>query len=148
MQFEGAFADYDWKKWWHTKVDGKCLFFCWLILQNKVWMADRINKHGGSADPVCKLCFTHQETAVHMLAQCPFSKAVWAGLAPWSGITTLSPTATGYCRLQEWWRQMVAGDQGNQERKKREQKMCCKFFSWWVAWGQVEDIPNQSPNVL
>jgi hypothetical protein len=101
MQFEGSFADYGWNKRWHTKAEGKCLFFCWIILQNKIWTADRINKHGGSADPVCKLCFTHQEIAVHMLAQCPFSKAVWASLAPWLGITTLLATATGYRWLQE-----------------------------------------------
>jgi hypothetical protein len=48
-----------------------------------------------------KLCFTHQEIVVHMLVQCPFSKAVWASLAPWLGITTLLATATGYRRLQE-----------------------------------------------
>jgi hypothetical protein len=50
MQFEGSFEDYDWNKRWHTKAEGKCLFFCWIILQNKIWTADRINKHGGSAD--------------------------------------------------------------------------------------------------
>jgi hypothetical protein len=181
MQFEGSFADYDWNKWWHTKAEGKCLFFCWLILQNKVWTGDRINKHGGNADPVCKLCFTHQETALHMLVQCPFAKADGLALLHgyWLGINTLPDTASGYRRRQEWWRQMsMTGNQGNQECKKCEQKMiytawhiwkewCRRAYdnkavttewlqasikvdvnSWWIAWGQVQGIPNQLPNVL
>jgi hypothetical protein len=100
MQFAGSFADYDWNAWWQTKAEAKGLFFCWLILQNKVWTADRIIKHGGSANPTCKLCFTHPETALHMLAQCPFSKTVWSSLAPWIGMNVQQPPGTGYRRLQ------------------------------------------------
>jgi hypothetical protein len=74
IQFTGSFSDYDWSRWWQTDAEAKCMFFCWLILQNKVWIADKIIKHGGSANPTCNLCFSHPETTLHMLAQCPFSK--------------------------------------------------------------------------
>jgi hypothetical protein len=100
IQFTGSFSDYDWSRWWQTDAEAKCMFFCWLILQNKVWIADKIIKHGGSANPTCNLCFSHPETTLHMLAQCPFSKAVWSGLASCIDINVQQPPASGYRWLQ------------------------------------------------
>jgi hypothetical protein len=77
IQFQGSYANHDWKRIWTAKVDGKCKLFGWLILQNRMWTADRIVKHGGDANSICVLCRTHPETALHMLARIPnkFGKA-------------------------------------------------------------------------
>lgn len=40
----------------------KCKFFSWLLLQNKLWIAGRIIKNSGQANPVCQLCHTTNET--------------------------------------------------------------------------------------
>jgi hypothetical protein len=74
-QFIGTFADHEWQRVWKSKVDNKCnLFAAWLLLQNRLWTADRILRHGDQANSVCQLCRTHQEFAVHMVSQCSFTK--------------------------------------------------------------------------
>jgi hypothetical protein len=45
---------------------------------------------------VCKLCYTHQETTLHMLARCPYSNAIWQGLQGWLGITLQRPPRNSY----------------------------------------------------
>jgi hypothetical protein len=72
---------------WHTLVENKCKFFSWLVLQNKLWTADRILRHGGQANAICQLCYTHSETALHMLAECPDAIAVWRGHQEWLGFS-------------------------------------------------------------
>jgi hypothetical protein len=51
FQFFGSYADHDWTRLWAAKAEGKCKMFCRLILQNRMWTADRIVKHGGEANP-------------------------------------------------------------------------------------------------
>jgi hypothetical protein len=34
----------------------ECMAFSWLVLQNKLWTADRILRHGGQANAICQLC--------------------------------------------------------------------------------------------
>jgi hypothetical protein len=101
-----SFSDYEWSKWWRAKAEPKCLFFCWLLLQNKMWTTDRIINHGGNANPICKLCYSQPETVLHMLVQCPYSNSIWMALAPWIRTTIQQPPASGYQRLRSWWCQM------------------------------------------
>jgi hypothetical protein len=61
VQFQGSFVHNDWASLWVVKAENKCKFFCWLILQKKLWMTDRIIKHGGQANPICHLCHIHPE---------------------------------------------------------------------------------------
>lgn len=53
-----------------------------------VWMADRIIKNGGQANPICFLCrHTRPETNEHMLATCSLFKEVWTELQQPLGLT-------------------------------------------------------------
>jgi hypothetical protein len=54
IQFTGA--DLDWWSVWSPKVENKCRFFCWLILQNKLWRADHLRSSEGNTDVICQLC--------------------------------------------------------------------------------------------
>jgi hypothetical protein len=36
MQYAGTFPDFEWAEIWNTKVENKCRFFSWLILQNRL----------------------------------------------------------------------------------------------------------------
>jgi hypothetical protein len=119
-QYAGSFSDYEWSKWWRAKAEHKCLFFCWLILQNKVWTADRIVKHGGSSNPICKLCYSHPQRALHMLVQCPYSNSIWMSLSPRIGTPIQQPPTSVYHRLRVWWRHVSqAGVQGMTQRQER-----------------------------
>jgi hypothetical protein len=91
---------HDWENIWTAKVENKCRFFCWLLLQNRLWTSDRVLAHGGQGDGVCKLCYTHQKTALYMLARCPYSNADWQGLQGWLGITLQRPPRNSYRKPQ------------------------------------------------
>jgi hypothetical protein len=56
IQFAGSFTDHYWVLVWKAKVEEKCKFFCWLILQNRLWIVDMILKNGGQTNPICSLC--------------------------------------------------------------------------------------------
>jgi hypothetical protein len=71
---------------WNT-----CKFFYWFIIQNKIWTADRISRHGGTPNNICTLCHTKPETALHMMAECAYSKAIWSTLSPWIGTVFQKP---------------------------------------------------------
>jgi hypothetical protein len=40
---------------------------------------------------ICQLCHSQPETAMHMLAQCSFTRQIWGQLANWIAITLLPP---------------------------------------------------------
>lgn len=79
-QFTGSFSELNWKHLWKFRAEPKCCFFIWLLLQRRLPTADRIIKRGGQADPVCKLCYSQQESHSHMIVNCPFAKHVWRGV--------------------------------------------------------------------
>jgi hypothetical protein len=94
--FHCSFADHDWQRLWKIKADNKCKFFGWLILQNRLWMADRVAKHGGQSSRICQLFHTHPKTALHMIVQCPYAKSVWQGLQSWLGTALQQPSSIRY----------------------------------------------------
>jgi hypothetical protein len=77
IQFIVSFPDYEWHWLWEAKVEPKCRFSSWLLMQNRLWTADRVLKHGGQANPICQLYHSQPESALHMLAQCSYSKLLW-----------------------------------------------------------------------
>jgi hypothetical protein len=115
-----SFADFEWAALWKSKVE----FFCWLILQNKLWTADRITKYGGTTNTVCQLCRTKNESALHMMAKCSYSKTIWTALASWIGTHFRPPPRRNYRRLQTWWRNLLRrGGPNAVERRDRMQKV-------------------------
>jgi hypothetical protein len=120
MQFVGTYADFNWAHIWKAKVENKCNFFCWLVLQNKVWTADRILKLRSQTNQICQLCRTHPESVMHMLAECSYSRSVWHSLQSWVGVDVQPPPTCSYRRLKKWWNSMVGKQvrgQGNKEAR-------------------------------
>lgn len=59
----------------------KCKIFAWLIIQNRVWTSNRLATRdwpNGSIYPLCRHC---QETAIHLLAECRYTRRIWGALA-------------------------------------------------------------------
>jgi hypothetical protein len=102
-QFMGACSDHDWASVWSVKAENKCKILCCLILQNKLWTVDRIINTGGQSNPICQLCRMYPESAMHMIALCPFASSVWQGLAHWIGMQPTPPLAVDFRRLEIWW---------------------------------------------
>jgi hypothetical protein len=108
VQFLGSFVDLKWGTMWKARVENKCKVWAWLILKNKLRTMDRIIKNGGTTNPACQLCYTHNETASHMLISCPFSISVWQGLKEWLGTELLPPPVQRYQQFKTWWNQMLS----------------------------------------
>jgi mannosylglycoprotein endo-beta-mannosidase len=61
---------------WRTRALAKCKFYAWLVIQNRVWTSDRLAARGWPNNGTCPLCHTKNETAVHLLAHCRFSRRI------------------------------------------------------------------------
>jgi hypothetical protein len=129
MQFHGSHTDYEWHRVWSAKVQTKCKLFVWLLLQNRLWTADRLNNHGRQTNTICRLCHTHAETALHMMASCPFARSIWQGLQAWLGTGLRAPPAQHYRRLKNWWSRMTKARL--RRTPERTQKI---IYTAWNIW--------------
>ena len=90
-QFVGLTYSTNTSMMWKTWAPPKCKFFAWLILQNRVWTADRLFRRGWPNYNLCPLCKQIQKSAAHLLFQCRFTNRVWNEITIWLGIHDCSP---------------------------------------------------------
>jgi hypothetical protein len=89
---------------WKTWAPPKCKFFTGLILQNRVWTSGRLARRNWDHSPVCPLCRTTLESALHLLAECRYSRRIWTVVANWLGIHHLLPSEwTPTTSTSNWW---------------------------------------------
>jgi hypothetical protein len=113
VQFIGSYTDREWSKLWKAKVENKCKFQSWILLQNKLWTTDRINRHGGQINAICQLCRTQPESALHMLAHCSYTRHIWMELAQWIGITPTLLQHNACLSIKEWWTNILCTGRGD-----------------------------------
>jgi len=127
MQFCGSYADHIWKKIWGAKAENKCRFFCWLMLQDRLPTADRIIRRGGQTNHICQLCHIREESILHMIATCSFSKSVWTKIAMDYSLQPLQDP--GHMTLRSWRQSWV--DRGRAESNKHLQVL---IYTVWNLW--------------
>jgi hypothetical protein len=104
MQFEGHIISHMPSLVWKPWAPPKCKIFAWLILQNRVWTADRLQKRGWPNCGLCKLCNQVQESADHLLFKCRFTVRIWTALKTWLGLHDVEPTDWQSLRtVKDWW---------------------------------------------
>ena len=74
---------------WNAWAPPKCKLFAWMIIQNRVWTADRLQRRGWPNCGNCPLCGQVQESGVHLLFHCRFSARIWNAIATWIGTPLL-----------------------------------------------------------
>jgi hypothetical protein len=126
VQFLGAVKDGQWNIVWRAKVENKCKFFMWLLLQAKLPTADRVIKYNGQANPTCTLCRIHAEKHLHMVAKCSYVKEVWQRVATLSSIQA-PPTAAR--NIGTWWRSTLR--QGSADMTNHTQVL---IYTIWNIW--------------
>jgi mannosylglycoprotein endo-beta-mannosidase len=128
IQFTGTVADGNWKLIWKAKVENKCRFFTWLLIQARLPTADRLLRHcrQASASTLCTLCRTRHESHLHMAAKCSYVKTVWQTIAPsfQIQIPPFNPRS-----LRKWW--LLVLQQGVTDRANHMQVI---IYTLWNIW--------------
>lgn len=112
-----------WKPW----APPKCKIFAWLIIQNRVWTADRLQKRGWPNCGTCKLCNQAQESASHLLFKCRFTICVWSRVKNWLGLQDVNPATWHTMRnVKEWWNEAI--------HKQGQSKKAMASLAMLVSW--------------
>jgi hypothetical protein len=108
IQFSGQMLSNFPKLVWAPWAPPRCKFFLWLLLQNRVWTAARLQLRGWKNNYFCALCERSLETSAHLFIECPFSRKVWELVASWSNCANLHPTSwTQQNDIEDWFLQMT-----------------------------------------
>jgi hypothetical protein len=107
MQFEGMMAKPFQRLVWEPWAPPKCKCFAWLILQNRVWTADRLQRRAMANQSICPLCRTTQETAVHLLAKCRLSIRIWKEMERWTGYDLHLQAWPDFESVAQWWEEVA-----------------------------------------
>lgn len=95
---------------WRNWPPPKCKFFAWLVLNNRVWTADRLEKRGWLNCGICQLCKREPEIAAHILFSCKFSIRIWLMVRDWLGLAELNPSSwQDINSVREWWDSNILG---------------------------------------
>lgn len=129
IQFAGQIASNFPKLIWKAWAPPQCKQFLWLLLQNKVWMAARLQLGGWDNNYFCALCERNLETATHLFIECPFSRSVWNLVATWAACPSLNPEGWTVSEDMEDWFLLIT-ERGN----KRSHTL--SILTLWSLWKQ------------
>uniref|UniRef100_A0A8R7VDU0 Reverse transcriptase zinc-binding domain-containing protein n=1 Tax=Triticum urartu TaxID=4572 RepID=A0A8R7VDU0_TRIUA len=89
-----------WKNW----APPKCKFFAWLVINNRIWTADRLHRRGWPNCNLCPLCQQVQESAAHLLFQCRYTIRVWGMIKSWLALHDVQPNDwIDMVLVKDWW---------------------------------------------
>jgi hypothetical protein len=99
----------------------------WLLLQDRLWTAARLQLRGRKNNYFCALCERNLETAQHLFFECPYSRLVWQLVASWSSCNSLNPASWRDERdLEDWYSQAF------RTRGKRGKSLV--ILTLWIIW--------------
>jgi hypothetical protein len=110
LQFEGAMRSAMGSYVWNAKVVPRCKFFMWLLLQDRLWTATRLQRCGRPNSCFCQLCYRNLETSQHLFCECPIALKVWQGTTIWAKQAILHPCNwSGMSSLLDWFKGTLVG---------------------------------------
>jgi hypothetical protein len=130
IQFLGRVERNELAKTWKIKAEGKIKFNMWLIIQNRLWTADRLLKRGWPHDDKCCLCDQILETAYHLVLDCPFAKEVWNEFRLQE--PTVVQAASNSLSIKDWWEEVQTRCTG--PTKKRS--ITTAAYVIWNIWNE------------
>jgi len=88
-----------WKAW----APNKCKIFVWIVIHNRCWTADHLQRRGLPHPDHCPLCDQEDETAQHILTSCVFARQFWFSILDPLNLSGLISTRHSNS-FAEWWR--------------------------------------------
>jgi hypothetical protein len=113
---------------WEVKIEGNIQFFLWLLVQNRLWTADRLEVRGWPHQDKCSLCDQTIESAQHLFLGCPYAKEIWQHLK-----ATHSVAGDIACRstsLTGWWKKTMRF----RKNKNRRDQARIAIYGMWHLW--------------
>jgi hypothetical protein len=108
LHFEGQIRSIAPEMIWSTWAPPKCRVFAWLLLQNRLWCADRLQRRQCPNSYFCPLCIRNLETSWHLFFECPFTRSIWASVATWTHCSALDPSIWGHnSSMTDAWQSMM-----------------------------------------
>ena len=128
VQFKGAYCSFQPRRVWSAHAEPKHRFFMWLLVQEKILTADKLQERHWPCNPSCTLCWQAPETAQHLCLQCPFSQRVWELVQAWTDDLIKQPSAV--MTIEEWWTQEV----NLPTKEKRRTWAAINMYTVWNIW--------------
>jgi hypothetical protein len=130
MQFWGHTTSWMTSLVWRPWASPKCKTFAWLVIQNRVWTADRLQKRGWLNCAICKLCNQFQESTSHLLFKCMFTLRVWIHIKNWLSLNDVDPTSWhGMRNIKEWWSEAI-----HKQGQSRKAMAALAMLISWEVW--------------
>lgn len=114
---------------WSSRTPPKCQMHAWLAIQGRCNTEDQLAKKGWPHNQTCALCLQQPETALHLYAQCSYSRTVWS-LVFQKFDVQLNPPAATEPSLEDWWFHSVQQLPPRMRRKLN----CLIICTWWQLW--------------
>ncbi|KAE8770164.1 Serine carboxypeptidase-like 18 [Hordeum vulgare] len=117
-----------WKAWASAKVK----FFAWLVIQDRIWIADRLAKHRWPNYDRCPLCKRVQESSAHLFYKCIFTLRLWALVNSWLHMEHMD-TSTWHLEqsVKDWW-----VNRSNITMPNRKARASLTMLISWVIWNE------------
>jgi hypothetical protein len=129
IQFAGSIPSNFPRLIWRIWAPPKCKSFLWLLLQDRLWTASRLQVRGWENNYFCGLCIRNLETAVHLFIECPIARKVWDLVATWSNSINLKSSLwSEQGEVEDWFLSMVQG--GN------KMAHTLAILTTWCIWKQ------------
>jgi len=90
--FIGAIHFEPWKRLWKAWAPNKCKIFVWIVIHNRCWTADHLQRRGLPHPDHCPLCDQEDETAQHILTSCVYARQFWFSIPQPLNLSGLIPT--------------------------------------------------------
>lgn len=85
---------------WQVKLSNKAKHFLWRVCHDTLTVQETLNMHGIRVVDGCWVCGNAEESARHVLRDCPFARLVWCV----SGLIS-EGIGRGNKSVMEWWRE-------------------------------------------
>jgi hypothetical protein len=113
---------------WDVKIEGNIQFFLWLMVQNRLWTADRLEHRGWPHQDACSFCDQTIEDRQHLFLGCSYTKEVW------EEIQRENPVAGGIaCRsnsVSGWWKKI----RRFRKNKATRDLVTVAVYGMWHLW--------------